>query len=177
MGFWPTHLNCIDHKFSICSLSLLSLGGSNIDVLTSSVLWPSANAAVFVPFRIPRPITIKQLFVLNGTTVAGSFDIGVYSVDGTRLVSTGSTLQTATSQVQTVSVTPTQIGPGLFYLALNSNSTLSRYLCQGFANASFLKMCGLARQAAAFPLPATATLSTSGLSNLPIFGLSTRSFL
>lgn len=139
-----------------------------------SAVWPSANLAIFVPFRLPAPLTVQSLWVLNGATASGNIDVGIYDYTGTKLVSTGSTAQSGTNVVQSVGVTAV-LGAGLFYLALAMNNTTGTIARFAPANVGLVKAAGLAEAASAFPLPATTTLSTVSNAYMPLVGLSGRS--
>jgi hypothetical protein len=88
-----------------------------------SATFVAANRAIFQPFRVAEPCVIKQLYVHNGATASGNIDVGVYSMDGTQLVSTGSTAQSGTSNLQVFDVTDTLIGRGAYYVAVAMDNT------------------------------------------------------
>ena len=142
-----------------------------------SQAWIAANRAMFVPCRIFHPVIITKLWLVNGATASGNFDIGIYSagdtVDATPvlIVSSGSTAQSGTYAVQTVDITDTEVGAGLYYLALAMNGTTGTCMADITPAAANSKFMGLAQQDTAFALPATATLATSAASILALFGL------
>jgi len=63
---------------------------SGQDQFGTSTAWGTANRAIYVPVRVPRPQTVRSLGYLSNTTGTGNCDIGLYAPNGTRLVSTGS---------------------------------------------------------------------------------------
>lgn len=133
------------------------------------------NRAFFYPFRIGVPVLVNKIWWLNGGTVAGNIDAGVYDSAGTRLVSTGSTAQSGTNAIQTVDVGDVRIGPGLFYLAIaGSNSTAQIFGRSTGMTAAMMKLMGGATQDTAFPLPATATFAAFAAAIFLQFGISTR---
>src|SRR5688500_5012668 len=78
-----------------------SIGTGLIAVTTgldtaASAAWPSANLALYVPILIPERITVDRFFSHNGAAVGDNLDLGLYTEDGTRVVSTGSTAQSGT---------------------------------------------------------------------------------
>src|SRR5437764_8221388 len=83
-----------------------------------SSLYPVSNMAFFMPVRVTRPYLFTTIFWFNGSVVSGNIDAGLYDIAGTKIVSTGSTAQSGTSVIQSVSIASTEIGPGLFYFAL-----------------------------------------------------------
>jgi hypothetical protein len=132
-------------------------------------IWPAANAALFYPFRVPQPVVITELWVVNGTVVSGNVDIGIYDINGVLLVSAGSTLHAGTSVIQTFNVTDTVIGGGIFYIALTFDNAVARY----FGMLGFNRVHGVL-EASAFPLPATVTLATTTRSVQPSLGAITK---
>jgi hypothetical protein len=174
--FWPNALSVLNPLFIISSTCNLASGGFRLPAFNSTA-WPSANRAYFVPFRLPYEVTVQHAWVLNGATVSGNVDIGIYSVDGTRIASTGSTAQAGTSAVQSISLSAT-LGPGLFYMALAVSNTTATVYKASVPGAS-MQMMGCAMQNSALPLPATATLisvTSAGGNYLPEFGICMRSF-
>jgi hypothetical protein len=130
-------------------------------------VWTGANTASLYPFRLSGRITTVLFWVRNGTVVNGNFDIGLYTADGTRLVSSGATAQAGISQLQTVAMAYT-FGPGLFYVALAFDNIVARVLRN--ASSGLARMVGCAQMAAAYPLPATAVFAATA-SYIPLCGL------
>lgn len=152
--------------------------GQNVAVIPASGAWHANNAAMFYPIRLSRPYLVSQLWWINGATASGNVDCGIYSADGTRLISTGSTAQSGTSVEQIVDVADTWIGPGRFYIALAASTTAATFFgtTAGVFNAVAL---GMAQQtASAFPLPATVTMiRTTGNTRVAVCGATPRAFL
>lgn len=152
--------------------SIGTLAAGMADTANASIAWSPANTAVFVPFSLWKPRTAKKMFVYNGATASGNFDIGVYNDSGTRLVSSGSTAQSGTDTVQEVDITDTALPAGqLLWLALAFDNTTATV--NGKAHgAAAATVRGLMTMGSAFPLPSSATLATpSGLCRLAIFGV------
>jgi hypothetical protein len=143
----------------------------------ASTAWPVANTALFIPFRIARSIKFSLLFTYNGSTVSGNVDVGVYSADGTRIVSAGSTAHATTSGIQKFTVASTQIDSGLFYFGVALDNTTGTFTQVTVSQVPMLNFFGVAQMASAFPLPATATFASNTSTAVPTMGLSTRSFL
>jgi hypothetical protein len=135
--------------------------------------WPTANRASYVPLYLPCLATFPKVWVANGGTVSGNFDIGVYSMETLgKLFSIGSTAQAGASAVQAVTAGWT-LPRGRYYLALvfnNNTATIQRVA----PTLLFVKALGLAVEASAFPLPGTAVPAVTG-NFVPFFGLSRRS--
>lgn len=135
---------------------------------TVSSVWPSANRALYVPVQVLKQITVYKMSIFNGSAVAGNFDLGLYDEAGTRLVSSGSTVQAGTNVPQVVDVADTVLTPGTYWLAAASNSGSGQYF-RASATSVGLNLAGMREQASAFPLPATATFSAVSANYLPSF--------
>lgn len=142
---------------------------------TASAAWPSANLAIYVPFFTPVPFIAANMFTMNGATASGNIDIGIYAADGTRLVSKGSTAQAGTSQTQAFAVSAV-LAPGDYYMALAMDGTTGTAF-RSAINARLAETLGCFTQAAAFPLPANATFAAYSQAYLPVFGVTSRSFV
>jgi hypothetical protein len=147
-----------------------------ISTSPASTAWPTANTAVYIPFRVFAPFLVAQIAWANGSAVSGNIDAGIYDAVGTRLVSAGSTVQSGAAAVQTVDITDTWIGPGLFYLALALDNTTGTITGQA-AGLQRLRAIGLVEMASAFPLPATATFAALTGNLLPLVCATSRSVL
>lgn len=161
----------------ICSVSLGSLGSDFISITgfslasEGSAVYPSANLALYVPFYMQVPGVVTQMFTANGSTAGNNVDVGIYSADGTRLVSSGSTAQSGTSVEQIYNITDTLLGPGVFYMAVAMDGTTGTLRRVTPGAAPIMTMLGMAQQATAFALPAVATMATCTTNYLPLFGL------
>ena len=122
------------------------------------------------------PLVIVKLFILNGATVnaANNIDLGIYSEDGTRLVSSGSTAQGSANTLQEFDITDTLIGPGKFYLAQACDTTAATFWQFPLNAVWHAKAVGIKEQATAFALPASATFATFARSWIPAIGATTR---
>ena len=144
----------------------------------TSAVWPSANRAIFIPFRLWHPITARLLFVHNGAAVNGNLDVGLYDPDGNRLVSSGSTAQAGINVIQTLNIADTQLGPGWFYMAMAMDNIVGAVLRRA-PSISIGKLLGLAMQDAAFPLPNPAAIIAlnTAAAYYPFIGLCTRAVM
>jgi hypothetical protein len=133
-----------------------------------STAWGSANRAIFVPVRITERITIQKIAWLNGATLSGNVDVGLYDASGNRIFNVGSTAQAGVSQRQVVTAPANDIVPGRYYLAQAiDNTTATVFLCASLT-LEFVASLGVFEMAAAFPLPATATFTVLSLSRIPV---------
>lgn len=136
----------------------------------SAANWPSANLALFVPLRLPNSTTIKRFWYISGNAT-GNVDIGLYDAAGNKIVSTGSTAQGTSNQIDFISVTSTPVSVGDYYLAIAYASTTAtpfRATSPGVA-----RYLGVVQMASALPLPTTATFAAAGQDYVPWFGFST----
>lgn len=149
--------------------------GHFIDGSTSitSATYPTANLAICTPFTVEAPMLVQKLFAYNGA-VSGNIDMGIYSHDGTKIVTIGSTAQAGTNVIQAFDVTDTYIGRGLFYLVLALDNTTGGFWRRAW-NAPTAAFAGMATVASSFPLPATLTLATPSTGYCPTIGLQARS--
>lgn len=170
MPVW-SDIDFLNSVRTVHSLGRASLGSIAIAQAMGSANWPAANRAIYIPFRLVAPFTCAQLWWYNGT-IAGppNVDAGVYTFDGRRLLSTGSTVQSGDSTIQAVDVTDTTFAPGLYYLALVVSVNSSGMFRINPAVAA-LRASGLAQQATALPLPTTATFAANSGGYVPIVGM------
>ena len=137
--------------------------------VTASIAALGANLAVYVPVIILDRVIVRKLFVVSGFTTSGNLDIGLYNAAGSRLVASGS-IAKVDSVLQSIDVTDTSIGPGMYYLALVSNSGTDTFGTVSLA-APAPAAYGLLTESV-FPLPATATWTVpQTLAQVPSLGL------
>ena len=136
-----------------------------------------SNTTVYAfPFLVWEPYTVKAVAVVNGATVNGNWDIGVYSYDGaTQYVSTGATAQSGTSAAQVVTVASTLLAPGRYWMAFGVSSATATY-ARWTPSSNWTQASGQMIQTvvSGAPLPATLTLATSTAVNVPLFALMDR---
>lgn len=157
--------------------SILSLGG-NVGMMAGaltggstpgSLVYPVANDAILVPFYLQQNTLIKRLFWANGNANSGNVDMGIYTADGAKIITTGSTAQSGSLVPQFVDVTDFLLSPGGYYFALSCNNTTATFLRSSvpFRN---LRTIGVLKMASAFPLPATLTFAPATDAYLPLMG-------
>ena len=137
----------------------------------ASSAWATANTAIFVPIRVPMPVTVYKLAIGAGSTASGNFDVGIYDASGNRLVSSGATAKGASTE-HILDITDTVIGPGLYYLALAASGT-NNYVFYTPAGTSPVplqkaRLLGCLEMATAYTLPATATFAAMTSANVPL---------
>lgn len=136
----------------------------------ASMAWGGANTACFVPFSIPWAYPVNRMFWVNGATIAGNTDVGIYTEAGARIYSTGSTVSAGASLPQYDTGTPFLLGPGSYYMAYVNDGTTGRTWGSTAVTAAAGRFMGLQQMASALPLPATATLAQWAIIGLPLFG-------
>jgi hypothetical protein len=156
---------------SIHTLSAESLGYGLILGSPANAAYPASNDAIFIPVTLYRPALVTRLFVANGNVTSGSMDMGIYTLDGSRIVSFGvMTTQTGTQVLQFFNITDTYLSPGKYYMAIvinNGTATLRRY------NVSIIReqMYGVLKATSAAPLPASVTFATMTAAYIPSMGM------
>lgn len=125
-------------------------------------------------FRISAPFPITYFWWVNGGTINGNVDMGVYSESGqTLLVSTGSTAQSGTNALQTVAVSYT-LSPGRYYLAFATSSATATFARQNNSVAS-TRAAGFRQHTttagANVPLPSSLTFAAHNATPNPYVGI------
>lgn len=145
----------------------------------ASGTWPTANLAYYVPFDLTMTRIVQKMFVANGATSSGNFDLGIYTDSGTRLVSTGATAQGTISVLQEVSTNVSGYGlpPGRYRMAMAVDNTTATFHRSPSSGTQFSGPAGLAQQTTAYVLPSTATFAAPAASYLPLFGISFRTLV
>lgn len=125
-------------------------------IVAATVAWGTANRAIYVPTRVPRRVVVRKIGASTGSTSAGNIDVGIYDASGALVVSSGSTAK-ASSITQVIDVADTTIGPGLYYLALNNDTTTDTFVALDL-NPPFPAAYGVLTQTlGSVTLPATAS--------------------
>lgn len=132
----------------------------------------AANVTVAFALFIPNTVTFVKAWVVNGATVNGNLDIGLYDESWNLMVSTGSFVQAGASVIQEQDITDITVGPGFYYLAMALTSATATFQLSN-SNVFVALTSGSNYMLSAFPLPATFAPSAF-LSGLALFGLSQR---
>jgi hypothetical protein len=139
----------------------------------SSTAWLTANRCSSIPFSVYAPITIVKMFVINGATVSGNIDVGIYDFWGKLLVSKGSTAQSGINAIQSFDITDTLLNPGHYYMAVvldNTTGTLQMWT----PSASIYRSEGVFETTSSFPLPDPMGFGSPSMSRVPFVGLTQR---
>ena len=167
------------HPDSIGLVAVSALANAVIGQ-TASAAWLAANKAFFYPFTLTSPAVAYQLLFWVGATSSGNIDVGIYDVQGNRIVSAGSTAMSATvNTVQELNITDTQLMPGSYLLAVAcDNTTGTCYRVNGadeFGLPSYPVYEEAGLTAAALPNPATPVISTEANASIYVCGIQFRS--
>jgi hypothetical protein len=136
----------------------------------TNVIWPAANRALYMPFSLQEARVVKQGFVVVAVP-SGNIDMGIFAIDGTRLVSSGSVAVAGTNTIQVIDFADTLLNPGYYYHAISVNNTVAAFYRAVAASVAMLQALGLQQEASAFPLPATATPVNPATDYVPRSGL------
>lgn len=137
----------------------------------AALTW-TANAAIYIPLNLPWPYYVARGFWYNGSTVSGNADFGIYSVGGAKLFTAGSTAAAGATGPQYVTV-GMLLSPGRYFLAYAQSGTTA--VAEGVAiTAPNGRIMGLYQQAAALPLPSSATFAQYAAVGLPLIGITNR---
>lgn len=168
-------MSSAQQQLDIASVTVFSQASLGIPIAAlsggitpASAAWPAANDAIFIPISLPRDAPISALFLVNGTP-SGNVDIGLYTFDGTKIVSSGSIAHTGTSSPQRIDISDTYLSSGRYFIAAalnNGTGTVSRLNM----NSVRAQTLGVFKMASAFPLPATAIFASPTASFLPVLG-------
>lgn len=136
-----------------------------------STTWASANKALYIPFFNPYFYPVNRVYWGNGSAV-GNMDFGIYTADGVKIYSTGSTAQSGASALQYVTPGTTfLLPPGRYYFALVNDGTTNRVWCAAASPASVPGQMGVLQEGTALPLPAAMTPARTTSTHIPLCGI------
>jgi len=131
--------------------------GQPFQAASNGNAWFAINCPMAVPFAINTPVIAYQLGWVNGTSIGGNVDVGIYDTAWNRIVSTGSTAVSGTGlQAQYVNITDTALLPGRYYFVkVLDNITASRHSVSALTfTVPMMALWGIQDSATtAFPLP------------------------
>lgn len=148
------------------------VAASGAAVGASTVTWTTANQARFYPIQIPFAYPVNRVWWVNGSTL-GNADFGIYTTDGERLYSTGSTAQSgsAVPQYVTPSGAPLWLPPGVYYFGMNFSGTTNAVFGNALA-AEYQRFAGIQQQAVgALALPDPATFGVANTASINLCGI------
>jgi hypothetical protein len=147
--------------------------GSSSGVPATGVL--TAAVAHLFPFRLAVPRYAERGFWVNGaTTINGNVDIGIYSMEGNRLASTGATAQATASVLQSAPLTaPLWLLPDDYWMAFATSSATGTFYRISTTDEISLALGMYQATATSGVLPSSLTPAVSTLATplLPLFGI------
>jgi len=138
---------------------------------SGGALWPAANRAYYLSFRVEVPVTAYRM-AFEVTAQAGNYDIGIYDILGNRLVSKGSTAVPAAG-LASVDITDTVLTPGHYFMALClSDATTAAVSRITVPDIQTLRVCGVQTQdVGAVTLPDPATFANPAAAYVPLIAV------
>jgi hypothetical protein len=160
---WPSAITQPGPILNISSWSYLGFTACvGLNIVPVSTVYPLAHRILYYPFRIPIPVLIEKLAWLNGATVSGNVDLGIFDDQGNKITSTGSTAQAGASAIQEVDIANITLDRGLYYLGFQMDNVTGTLFRQTRTQV-IGQLLGLAKEdAGAFGLPALATFAALG---------------
>lgn len=182
MGQWNLTVIPIPHIISSGGSTALgpALVASNLlPAQAAAAVWTTANTAWYCPFNLPQIATITQFFTWNGTVGTDRVDLGIFSADGTSLITTGSTVLSGNTTIQLYNTTDITLNVGDYFLAMAMNGTTDTMFRVAMINSTAANTIGCRTGASSFPLSTTTAAAptgiTCGFAIVPMFGCITAS--
>ncbi len=151
-------------------------------ITSAGLAWQLVTSyKLFARVYNPRRFRATHAYVMNGNVINGNWDIAVYTLQGKRVASVGSTAQSGSSQIQLAAMSGT-IPEGPLLLTMQCSSLTAKFAypspSASFYPNSFYDMMGWGLDhttGGGLPLPANITPVTGsgfgGTIQLPIFGI------
>ena len=140
----------------------------------AGAVWPSANRAIYTPFEIDQAVSVTAMYFEIVLAGAGNAEIGIYNSAGVKQGASSGAISTNTAGIKTYTPgTLIALARGRYFLGIATDGVLAqfrRYQGAG-AVANVRAMAGLKQQAAAYPLPATATFADAASNYVPFGAL------
>jgi hypothetical protein len=135
----------------------------------------TANRALYFPVTLAEPYVLRRFWWVNGATVNGNVDVGLYTASGLRIASCGSTAMSGASALQSVVLgSPVHLPPGSYYLAWAPSSGTATFPYAAAGGVAEGRIFGMAVEDSAVPLPASATFATTTTARTVLCGMSNR---
>lgn len=133
-----------------------------------------SQIAMFFPFVLESPMTIVKGFTMNGASVNGNNDVGVYDHEFNLIVSIGATAQSGTNAVQEYDITDTLLNPGRYWMGFVNSGTGTIFALSATDEVHLPGMALLAQTGqTSLPSSATAVKNAAASPIIPLFGFST----
>lgn len=145
-----TSLRCIN---SYGELGMTPLGNGSY----GAGAWPLAKRIHYYPFRLPSTQFFDALYCLNGGTQAGFIDLGIYTEDFIKIISSGSVANSGASTPQFTVLSFPPLPRGRYYIALSSDTTSATFQRVSVQAGAIGAVGGYMETPGTFGLPAVAT--------------------
>ena len=157
---------------SLACYGLAQQGGGIVAGAPGSQAWPTANKAIYIPFRVFDNFTAKRIVIYNHATINGNVCVAIYNSSSSRLVTSGSVAHAGANADQVFDITDTALVPALYYMGIAFDNNTATIAAVSAAAVSMKQhKFGVREEAAAFPLPATATFADTTLDMLPVMAI------
>ncbi len=121
---------------------------------------------------ISMPFLAVKMMIYNGGTVSGNVDVGVYTSEGTKVVTSGTTAHTGTSTTQIFDITDTLLNPGLYYLACAFDNNTALIAHSGNLAINNARTVGIRQASSSFVLPTAVTFEALASAYVPSIHIS-----
>ncbi len=150
-----------------------SLASQNLTFGTTDFAW-TIGQAIGVPFHVSQPgQTLVAGWCRCGSGAGNNFDVGITTLAGVVLASTGSKARTASTQVSQNMLASYVLPLGDYYMTLAGDTTSN--MAGGAPAAGICEAEGLVIAASAFPLAGkTLSWAVTTLAFMPCFGFTLR---
>lgn len=136
---------------------------------------PVEKRALYIPVILPYAYPVQRVWWTTGsTTTSSNNDFGIYTAEGKRLYSTGSTALGTANGVTYVTPTAFLLPAGVYYFALLfvSGTVTNRWFGYGgTATAAAMRSAGIREQGGITSLPESATFATAEAVKIPYCGI------
>jgi len=161
------------NSFSRYTILQEILGDLGSNVFLGSGVWPVAQKAYYIPFTLPFRYPVNRMFVCNGSGAqAGNWDVGIYTLNGTKLASAGSTAQAGASVLQYANASLI-LDPGSYFMTMWASLTTGTYFRYTQAFVTAYRLTGILQEtglASGLPTTLTPAALSGGELFLPLFG-------
>jgi hypothetical protein len=114
------------------------------------------NQDYYYPFELDVCATAFKMFIMNGITINGNIDLGIYDAEWNKVVTLGATAQAGATAIQEGNITDTDLLPGQYWMGFSgSSATGSIWSLAAGTDENILPQAACYTQATAHPLPTT----------------------
>ncbi|HLB46474.1 MAG TPA: hypothetical protein VJL59_05550 [Anaerolineales bacterium] len=189
MSYWPQSSLMPRHQLTISHWSANGvLAGAGNGTAPFSGGAGNVNRIYAYPFSLQRMMLVQRAYWFNGTTVAGNIKVGIYGTNPSnpsngqevKLTETATTAQAGTSAIQSASIGPINLPPGLYWAAILTSLATTFFRASNnapFSTEEARHMGCYKKDEAGFALPASLATPHAVDFILPVFGLATQTVI